>query len=72
VKAKDVSIGNHYTAKISGEVVVIKLLSDWHGGRGWHGLNLRTGRTVHIKSAAKLRRAVSMSEALEYKESKHD
>ncbi len=55
---KDVKLGHHYTAKISGKIVTIRLDSISNYG-GWNATNLSTNRTVRIKSAAKLRKEVT-------------
>lgn len=55
MKKKDIQIGRSYVAKISGELTVVRLLDESPYG-GWDAKNVRTGRAVRIKSAAKLRR----------------
>ena len=55
MRKADVQIGRRYEAKISGRVVVVSITSEANAG-GWHAVNESTGRTVRIKSAAKLRR----------------
>jgi hypothetical protein len=68
MKKAQVSIGEHYVAKISGRLTVVRLDSInniWrHNGRsqrfnGWKATNMRTGREVAIRSAAKLRSRVT-------------
>lgn len=54
---KDVSIGKTYVAKISNVLVEVRLDSVSPYG-GWNATNLKTGRSVRIKSAGKLRREV--------------
>ena len=53
MKAKEVEIGGIYAARISGKIVPVRLESELDGG--WHATNMRTGKTVRIKSARKLR-----------------
>ena len=52
---KQVQVGATYEAKISGRLVPVRLLRESPLG-GWSATNLATGRSVRIKSAAKLRR----------------
>lgn len=54
MKKRDVRLGGTYSAKISGRIVPCRLESVNESG-GWDALNLKTGRRVRIKSAAKLR-----------------
>ena len=53
MKNKDIEIGEHYTAKVGGEVRVIKI-TEAHHVKGWWGLNTKTGRTLRFKSARRL------------------
>ncbi len=55
MKKADVQIGAVYTVKVSGKLVPVRLDSESVYG-GWQGTNLDTGRSVHIRTAAKLRR----------------
>lgn len=57
MKKSDVEIGATYTAKISGTVVPVKILGV-HNFGGWLARNTKTGRSVRIKSAQKLRSRV--------------
>lgn len=68
---KDVVIGAVYIAKISGNLVEVEILSTMiQRGYGpnskdrthWLAKNLKTGRGVTIKSAAKLRRKVATAD----------
>ena len=54
MKKAQVKIGHIYHAKVSGQVVPVKIESESIYG-GWNATNLRTFRTVRIKSAQKLR-----------------
>lgn len=54
MKAKDVKIGGRYSCKVSGIVVVVKILAESPHG-GWDAVNLGTRRHVRIKSPARLR-----------------
>ncbi len=50
----EVQIGTTYNAKISGKLAPVKILAVSQYG-GWNGMNTKTGRTVRIYTAAKLR-----------------
>ena len=54
----DVRIGGTYVAKVSGRLTKVRLDSECRYG-GWNATNMVSGRTIHIKSAAKLRRELS-------------
>lgn len=54
MRKKFVSLGQTYTAKISGRLVPVRLTQECPYG-GWYAINEETGREVRIKSAAKLR-----------------
>jgi len=54
MKQQDVVLGEVYAVKVSGSIQPVKLETvSPHGG--WVGRNLRTGREVRIRTAAKLR-----------------
>lgn len=53
----EVAIGKVYTARIGANIVPVKIIAA--SGRGYQGRNLKTGRDVYLKSAAKLRREVT-------------
>ena len=57
MKKSEVSVGKTYIVKVSGNLTRVRLDSVSEYG-GWNGTNLQTGRSVRIKSAAKLRREV--------------
>jgi hypothetical protein len=62
VKKQDVRTGATYLAKVSGQVVPVKVVQEkWRGDQhtGWVGTNTDTGRSVYIKSAQRLRAAVT-------------
>jgi hypothetical protein len=54
MKKREVEIGGVYAAKVSGRVVAIRIDRESPYG-GWDATNLATGRTVHVRSAARLR-----------------
>jgi hypothetical protein len=57
MKQHDVVLGDVYAVKVSGSIQPVKLVAEsFHGD--WVGRNLRTGREVRIRTAAKLRCAL--------------
>ena len=54
MKKAEVFIGRTYWAKVSGCVVPVRIDSEARG-KGWNATNTRTGRTVRILTAARLR-----------------
>ena len=51
MKAKDIKIGAIYTAKVSREVVRVKILEqrvNWRGRTYWVARNLDTGRRIEV------------------------
>ena len=57
MKKKEVEIGGVYVAKVSGKLAPVRIDREATYG-GWEGTNLVTMRSVHIKSAQRLRRKV--------------
>ena len=58
MKKSEIQLGGKYVAKISGKLTVVQVQSPCSFG-GWNAVNLSTQREVRIRSAAKLRKAVS-------------
>jgi hypothetical protein len=57
MKKRDVEVGKTYLAKVSGNLVPVRITGESvHGG--WNAVNTTTGRDVRIRSAARLRRPV--------------
>lgn len=54
MKKAEIEIGGVYVAKVSERIVTVRIDSMATYG-GWHATNLETGRTVHIRTAARLR-----------------
>lgn len=54
MKKSDVEIHGVYVAKVSGQLVTVRVDRESPYG-GWNGTNLATGRTVRIRTAARLR-----------------
>jgi len=56
MKKNEIEIGGQYTCKVSDRIVVVKITGENPHG-GWDASNLKTGKAVRIKSAARLRSA---------------
>lgn len=54
MRKADVVIGGDYRAKVSGRLATVRIVAE-SPYRGWEARNLETGRTVRIKTAARLR-----------------
>ena len=69
MKRSEVEIGGRYTAKVSGQIVAVRIVSDlgthWRTvygqpsrdrevHSGWTAINVATGRAIHIKTAARM------------------
>jgi len=54
MRRADVRIGGVYTAKVSGRVTRVRLDRESRYG-GWDATNVATGRSVRVKTAARLR-----------------
>lgn len=52
---KEVVLGRHYAIKHDGRLSVIRIDGPYPYGNGWNATKLKTGRTIRIKSATKLR-----------------
>jgi hypothetical protein len=61
MRKSEVQIGGVYAAKVSGEIVRVRIDRESPYG-GWYATNLRTKRRVRIKSAQRLRRQVQLRE----------
>ena len=64
MKRSDIEIGGRYTAKVSGRLVTVRIDCDLGTAmgfgkcerhQGYDAVNLSTGKTVGIKTAARLR-----------------
>ena len=66
MKKAEIVIGEVYLAKVSRALVPVRIDSVRHlyggGTRGWTATNLVTGREIHVRSAARLRRRISAEE----------
>ena len=54
MRKKDVQIGGAYQAKVSGALTTVRIASESRFG-GWNATNVRTGRSIHIRSPQRLR-----------------
>jgi len=62
MKKNKVTIGNVYTAKVSGNLARVRITGESPHG-GWLGLNLDTNRKVRIKTAGRLHRRIADPDA---------
>ncbi len=60
MQKREIEIGETYVAKVSGLMTVVRIKSTSPHG-GWVGVNVRTGREIPIKTAARLRRPATPS-----------
>ena len=61
MKKNEIHIGGQYTCKVSDKIVVVKITGENPHG-GWDAINLKTNKTVRIKSAQWLRTAKFIDE----------
>lgn len=61
MRMKDVKIGEVYLAKVSGNIVRVRIDRENIYG-GWDATNLKTGRDVRIKSGRRLRGKAAQTE----------
>ncbi len=59
MKKNEVKVGGVYLAKVTNKVVPVKITSENPSG-GYHGLNLKTGKKIKVKSAQRLRGPATM------------
>ena len=62
MKKNQVTIGNVYTAKVSGNLARVRITGENPNG-GWDGLNIDTRRKVRIKTAGRLHRQIADPDA---------
>ena len=57
MKGKDIVISGIYVVKVSEKLAPVRIdrACDRACGGGWDGTNLRTGKSVHIRGAGKIR-----------------
>jgi hypothetical protein len=54
MKKSDVKIGATYLVKVAGNLAPVKITREHDGG--WDGASVKTGKTIRIKSAQRLRK----------------
>lgn len=62
MKKADIKIGATYLVKVANNLVPVKITRELESGgtfRGWEGTSVKTGKTIRIKSAQRLRSEVS-------------
>lgn len=57
MKKADVQIGGTYFVKVAGNLVPVKITRE-HDNGGWEGTSVKTGKTIRIKSAQRLRKCL--------------
>lgn len=60
MKKTDVQIGATYLVKVANNLVPVKITREHaSGGGGWEGVSVKTGKSIRIKSAQRLRKRLS-------------
>jgi hypothetical protein len=59
MKKDQVRTGGVYIAKVSGNLVKVRIIGERAFKNGWTAENLETGRLIHVKSAQRLREEVT-------------
>jgi len=54
MKKSEVEVGGTYVAKVSGRLVAVRIDRESPYG-GWQATNLKSGRSIRIRTAARLR-----------------
>ncbi|QNN25119.1 hypothetical protein HED60_23520 [Planctomycetales bacterium ZRK34] len=57
MKKSDVQIGATYLVKVASNLVPVKITHE-HDNDGWEGTSVKTGKTIRIKSAQRLRKCL--------------
>jgi len=57
MKKNDVQTGATYLVKVAGNLVPVKITRE-HDNGGWEGTSVKTGKTIRIKSAQRLRKCL--------------
>jgi hypothetical protein len=64
MKADEIKIGGYYIAKVSNNLTVVRVQDRPYGSKsGYLCINMKTGREVVFKSAAKFRKEVTKEQA---------
>jgi len=61
MKKTEIECGERYVAKVTGKLTLLHIIRPLDAG-GWLAVNCSTGRTIRVRSAARLRRHVPLSE----------
>jgi hypothetical protein len=61
MKQTDVKIGETYLVKVAGNLAAVQITKDHPSGKGWEGKSVKTGKTIRIASAQRLRKQLSVS-----------
>lgn len=61
MRAKDIEVGNTYRALVSGKITVVRVIKINPNGGYW-ATNIRTGRTVKMRTAARFHERVYETE----------
>jgi predicted dinucleotide-utilizing enzyme len=62
VTKKEIKVGKHYVAKVSGKLTVVSIVRESRLG-GWDAINVTTRKPVRIKTARSLRLEVEPSDS---------
>jgi hypothetical protein len=57
MKKADVQVNGTYLVKVAGNMVPVKITRE-HDNGGWEGTSVKTGKTIRIKSAQRLRKCL--------------
>jgi hypothetical protein len=58
MKKSDVQIGATFLVKVAGNLVPVKITRE-HDNGGWEGTSVKTGKTIRIKTAQRLRKPLA-------------
>lgn len=58
MKKSDVQIGGTYLVKVASNLVPVKITCE-HDNGGWEGTSVKTGKTIRIKTAQRLRKPLA-------------
>ena len=62
MKKSDIQTGATYLVKVAGNLVPVKITRE-HDNGGWQGTSVKTGKTIRIKSAQRLRKCLDNNAA---------
>ena len=61
MRRAQIEMGGVYEVRVSGTLVPVRIRSE-HWKSGWDGVNVLTGREIRIRTAGRLRRAMTDEE----------